>query len=377
MAIDPISELRRLRSLNGDSVALAVDRAINEIKHGRFVAITAGPRALVVTALETASAAVIERLRAAAVERAALLLTAERAGALDQRFSGPVSIPLRLLDAASLAQAAGLDGTAATRTLGVGIEPWQGDAAAANAAFMLAKLARVVPAMVGFESTVPVTDQSVMRVDLAAIERIARGPLPELKATSTSRVPLQDAEDCTITLFRDTVGGSEHLAVTIGHPDPASNVPVRMHSACLTGDVLGSLRCDCGEQLRSAVRRIADLGGGILLYLDQEGRGIGLANKLRAYTIQDEGLDTLDADRHLGFRPDERNHGVAAAILSAMGITRIDLLTNNPQKIEALRGLGIDVAGRLPLVATSNVHNERYLRAKRERAGHWSEDSDG
>jgi GTP cyclohydrolase II len=147
---------------------------------------------------------------------------------------------------------------------------------------------------------------------------------------------------------------------------------VRLHSACLTGDLFGSLRCDCGEQLRTAVRRIAELGGGIQLYLDQEGRGIGLANKLRAYAIQDTGLDTLDADRHLGFRADERSYGVAAAMLGSLGVGPVQLLTNNPQKIAALRELGIDVIGRLSLITSTNVHNERYLRAKRERAGHLS-----
>jgi GTP cyclohydrolase II len=138
----------------------------------------------------------------------------------------------------------------------------------------------------------------------------------------------------------------------------------------LTGDLLGSLRCDCGEQLRTAVARIETLGGGVLLYLDQEGRGIGLPNKLRAYVLQDGGLDTVDADRHLGFLADERSYDVAAALLTELGYRRIRLLTNNPQKINALREHGIEVTGRVPLVTTSNTHNERYLRAKLERAGH-------
>ena len=145
---------------------------------------------------------------------------------------------------------------------------------------------------------------------------------------------------------------------------------MRLHSACLTGDLLGSLRCDCGEQLRTAVARIGALGGGVLLYLDQEGRGIGLPNKLRAYVLQDGGLDTVDADHHLGFLADERSYDVAAALLTELGYKRIRLLTNNPQKINSLRDHGIEVVGRLPLVTTSNTHNERYLRAKHERAGH-------
>jgi GTP cyclohydrolase II len=186
---------------------------------------------------------------------------------------------------------------------------------------------------------------------------------------------LADAEESRIAVFRDEHGLGEHVALVIGNPDLSGIVPVRLHSACLTGDLLGSLRCDCGEQLRSAVSRIASLGGGVLLYLDQEGRGIGLANKLRAYAVQDTGLDTVDADRHLGFHADERNYDVAAALLQELGISRIRLLTNNPQKISALQEHGIDVVDRVPLVVSMNSHNERYLRAKRERSGHLTDDA--
>jgi GTP cyclohydrolase II len=191
-----------------------------------------------------------------------------------------------------------------------------------------------------------------------------------LQLLSRARVPLTDAVDSEIAVFRDEHSLAEHVAVIIGKPDSEDPVPVRLHSACLTGDLLGSLRCDCGEQLRTAVARIATLGGGVLLYLDQEGRGIGLPNKLRAYVLQDGGLDTVDADRHLGFLADERSYDVAAALLHELGFGRIRLLTNNPQKINSLREHGIEVVGRLPLVTTSNSHNERYLRAKHERAGH-------
>ena len=168
-------------------------------------------------------------------------------------------------------------------------------------------------------------------------------------------------------MFRDEHSLAEHVAVVIGQPDPASVVPVRLHSACLTGDLLGSLRCDCGEQLRTAVARIGALGGGVLLYLDQEGRGIGLPNKLRAYVLQDGGLDTVDADQHLGFLADERSYDVAAALLTSSAISRIRLLTNNPQKINSLRDHGIEVVGRLPLV-TSEQHAQRALLAREARA---------
>ena len=195
----------------------------------------------------------------------------------------------------------------------------------------------------------------------------------DLSLISRARVPLVHAVDTDIVLFRQRHGFGEHLAILIGDPNLKAAVPVRLHSACLTGDVLGSLRCDCGDQLKRAVSRMVSLGGGVLLYLDQEGRGIGLANKLRAYDLQDAGLDTLDADKHLGFLPDERTYDVAALMLRELGIQRIRLLTNNPYKIRALTQLGIQVAGRMPLVAPVNTHNQRYLQAKLDRAGHLAE----
>jgi GTP cyclohydrolase II len=229
-----------------------------------------------------------------------------------------------------------------------------------------------VPALVGVRVDAAAA-RGVIAITTEEIARHAAIAQRSLKLVSRARVPLADAVDSEIALFRDEYGSAEHLAVLIGKLEAGGVVPVRLHSACLTGDLLGSLRCDCGEQLRTAVARIAALGGGVLLYLDQEGRGIGLPNKLRAYVLQDEGLDTVDADRHLGFLADERSYDVAAALLRQLGIERIRLLTNNPQKIDGLREHGIEVVGRLPLIATANSHNERYLRAKLERAGHLAE----
>jgi len=188
-------------------------------------------------------------------------------------------------------------------------------------------------------------------------------------------VPIAAHEDCQLVLFREIDGDVEHVAILVGTPRPDQPVPVRLHSSCLTGDLLGSLRCDCGDQLRRAIDHLAEVGG-VLLYLSQEGRGTGLANKLRAYRLQDGGLDTIEADHHLGFRGDERDFAIAVAMLRALGIERITLLTNNPSKIAALRRGGIDVAGRLPLIAPVNRHNSRYLRTKRERAGHLHPDDE-
>jgi GTP cyclohydrolase II len=272
-------------------------------------------------------------------------------------------------DLEGLKALAGMPGGARQTLAALAFEPWPGDEEQVLAAFGLAKAARLVPALIGFESKL-VSDDSLLCVSMAAILEHAAAARNGIQLISEARVPLAGSEQSRVALYRDEHGGSEHVAVIIGEPDLAASVPVRLHSACLTGDLLASLRCDCGEQLATAVAHIAKLGGGILLYLDQEGRSIGLANKLRAYSIQDTGVDTYDADRHLGFSPDERSYDVAAAMLQRLGVGRVRLLTNNPSKIDALSEHGIDVVDRIPLLAEPNVHNENYLRTKRERAGH-------
>ncbi|HKS88585.1 MAG TPA: GTP cyclohydrolase II, partial [Stellaceae bacterium] len=191
-----------------------------------------------------------------------------------------------------------------------------------------------------------------------------------LTRVAEARVPLADAEDARLVAFRPGDGGSEHLAILIGAPDPEAPVLVRLHSSCFTGDVLSSLRCDCGEQLRGAIAAIAEAGGGALLYLAQEGRGIGLVNKLRAYQLQDAGFDTLDANEQLGFDADERVYLPAAEMLRQLGFRTVRLLTNNPDKVAALERYGIRVVERVPHVFPANGHNERYLRTKATRSGH-------
>jgi GTP cyclohydrolase II len=166
-------------------------------------------------------------------------------------------------------------------------------------------------------------------------------------------------------------GGREHLAIVVGDPPRGQPVLTRLHSECLTGDVLGSLRCDCGEQLRGALQVIAEAGAGVLLYLAQEGRGIGLINKLRAYCLQDQGFDTVDANLRLGFEADERLFTVAATMLNRLGFVKVRLLTNNPAKVDSLENLGIVVTERVPHAFPANPHNAHYLEAKRKRSGHY------
>ena len=244
----------------------------------------------------------------------------------------------------------------------------------------LVRLGSLLPAVVSVaadpDSTVELRTllhtHSVLSTTTDAIDAMAANARVELTYVSDGPVPLADAEDARLLCFREANGLLEHVAVVIGTseswPDP---VPVRLHSACLTGDLFGSLRCDCGEQLRGSLRVFAASGGGILLYLAQEGRGIGLGNKLRAYLLQQEGLDTIDADGALGFGADERRYDAGIEILRHLGISRVQLLTNNPEKVRALRGGGIEVIDRRPIFGTVNRHNLPYVMAKVQRAGHW------
>jgi GTP cyclohydrolase II len=191
-----------------------------------------------------------------------------------------------------------------------------------------------------------------------------------LTQVSQARVPLENAEDAQVIAFRPRDGGIEHLAIIIGKVDPLKPVLVRLHSECFTGDLVGSLRCDCGSQLRGAIAEMSKAGSGILLYLAQEGRGIGLVNKLRAYQLQDSGFDTVDANLQLGFDADERNYLPAAQMLQMLGIHKVRLMTNNPAKVDSLQRCGIEVSERVPHSYPSNKHNDQYLRVKAKKSGH-------
>ena len=237
------------------------------------------------------------------------------------------------------------------------------DPETARAALRLATLAGMLPAFflregAGHSETVLTLE------DIDAHEDAGR-----LVIAARARLPVSQAEKAELVAFRSPEMAGEHVALVIGDPD--GNPPlVRLHSECLTGDVLGSLKCDCGPQLDAAIARIAESGWGILLYLRQEGRGIGLINKLRAYALQDQGFDTVDANTRLGFAVDLRNFRVAARMLDLLGQRAVRLLTNNPDKVRTLVSAGIDVTERVPHKLPANPHNERYLATKRDRTGH-------
>ncbi|MCW8844010.1 MAG: GTP cyclohydrolase II, partial [Rhodobacteraceae bacterium] len=191
-----------------------------------------------------------------------------------------------------------------------------------------------------------------------------------LNPVISARLPLEVSEAGRLHIFRPDDGAEEHYAIEIGHPDRSQPVLSRLHSACFTGDVLGSLKCDCGPQLRGALAQMGREGAGVLLYLNQEGRGIGLANKMRAYSLQDQGFDTVEANHRLGFEDDERDFRIGAAILKDMGFASVRLLTNNPRKVAMMEDHGIAVAERVPLKVGENAHNRAYLATKASKSGH-------
>ncbi len=231
----------------------------------------------------------------------------------------------------------------------------------ATAALILARLAGLLPALW------LVNADSHVAVEPDEIEQAMAAPVATIIARAN--LPLEDLPPSQMVAFRDPATGEEHVALVVGAFGGKPPL-VRLHSECLTGDVFGSLKCDCGPQLREALRILGAAGGGVLLYLRQEGRGIGLANKLRAYALQDRGLDTVDANRRLGFADDERNYGMAAAMLRALGVDKIRLLTNNPNKLAALEREGIEVVERVAHHMPTNPHNADYIATKRKRSGH-------
>lgn len=242
-----------------------------------------------------------------------------------------------------------------------------------DAAMSLAKAAQLLPAMLMWRIPAAARD-ALLRQGLGYLP--ARDVLDELSsergfgAVSSAALPMVCSAAGRVKVFRPDNGGAEHYAITVGTIAPEQPVLARLHSACFTGDVLGSLKCDCGPQLQAALAAMGQAGGGVLIYLNQEGRGIGLANKMRAYALQDAGLDTVQANHQLGFEDDERDFRVGATVLSSLGIRRVRLLTNNPAKMRILASHGIDVVERVPLQVGQTQQNAHYLATKALKSGH-------
>ncbi len=239
-------------------------------------------------------------------------------------------------------------------------------------AIALTKSARLLPAVV----VVPVDDGRAFAAahGLTCIEHTMAAPhltqRSALQEVVAARLPMEVSEAGRLHVFRPEDGGEEHYAIEVGRPDRDKPVLARLHSACFTGDLMGSLKCDCGPQLRGALTQMGAEGAGVLLYLNQEGRGIGLANKMRAYFLQDQGFDTVEANHRLGFEDDERDFRLGSDILKSLGFNSVRLLTNNPAKIAMMERTGIAVTERVPLKVGETAHNRGYLATKAAKSGH-------
>jgi GTP cyclohydrolase II len=342
--------------------------ALAALRAGRPVRIE-GPVPVAILAVETATQELLDLLDAD--RRATLLISGARAAALNLANerdaadpSGPVVIGHADWLDAKTALALADPGRDLDRAPIGPLHPVAADCAeTARAALDLARSSGLLPALWLLAPTA-----AQVSVSVEEIERERKEPSVELVARA--RLPLEGLPPTQIVVFRASDDGQEHVALVIGAFGGKPPL-VRLHSECLTGDVFGSLKCDCGPQLKEALHIIGASGGGLLLYLRQEGRGIGLANKIRAYSLQDRGLDTVDANRRLGFADDERDYGHAAAMLRALGIDSVRLLTNNPAKVAGLEAAGIAVTGRVAHQMPANPHNADYLATKRKRSGHF------
>ena len=349
----------------GPADHIAVERGLSEFRSGRPVVINSrlgSVAALPIDGMTDGRLAAFRQLCAPA--KLHVVVTASRARALGLDANGPVGLALpENTNAATLfALVADVRVRPPAEISNAGTN--------ATAAIELAKLAQRLPALIVADVTKNAANTGVlMRVGSDAVLQFRRMAIDSLAVAAEADVPLNGAISARFLIFRDAIGGSS-TAVIVGEPDKTHPIPLRLHSACLTGDVFGSRRCDCGDQLRLSLTRLDEEGGGIILYLEQEGRGLGLTNKMRAYALQDDGLDTLDANTMLGFDDDERDYGIAVRMLQILGCTRVMLMTNNPAKLDWLTKAGIEVCGRIPLHGPVNADNRRYLTAKAMRAGH-------
>ncbi len=345
---------------------LAVDRAISELRAGRPLLLTGGEGSAIAVSAELLDASFVESLNTFAAGSARLALPParlRRLGSAGRKIPGVVALPT--IDMARIEQLVlKVDGKLdAPIALATAID---------ISALELAALSLIIPALV----IVPVelsavADEPLVRVEITAINSFRKTQVEELSIVGRAPVPLEDAPQTEFVIFRGGEGLRDQVAIIVGQLNYEEPINVRMHSACLTGDLFGSLKCDCGDQLRETVRWMAENGGGILLYLDQEGRGNGLSNKMRAYRLQSEGWDTYDADEVLGFDLDQRRFDFAAEMLKQLGVKRVVAMTNNPIKIGAIKHAGLEVQASRRVLGRPNKHNVQYLESKRDRAGHY------
>jgi GTP cyclohydrolase II len=365
----PASKVPASNSLLGleqEIDTVTVDRALSELRSARPVMIRNGKTSALVLSAELVEPRLLGRLNRISNGLGRLVLSParlRRIGSTSRKVAGIIALPeldINRIEQLALKVEAKMDAPIApANTLDL-------------AGLELAGLALIMPAVI----VIPVKAEDFRRehlttVDASAINAYRAKQISSMQIVGRAPVPLEGATDTEFVVFRGGEGLRDQVAIIVGKPDLTQPVPVRLHSACLTGDLFGSLKCDCGDQLRETVRWMADNEGGILLYLDQEGRGNGMSNKMKAYRLQSEGWDTYDADEVLGFDLDQRHFDFAAEMLKQLGVTRVTALTNNPIKIGAIRAAGLEVAASRRVLGRPNAHNVRYLASKRDKAGHY------
>jgi GTP cyclohydrolase II len=362
-----VNEKERVRVSNsianfGSADQIAAERAIAEFRAGRGVVIRDQLQRALAVAGEAVDTSTANWLDDFADGTARLVLTASRLRRIGVDRRGAGSIALRRVQAQRIEQlvarpGARLDGRVSPAS------------ALEEASLELTRLALILPATV----VIPLSEVNVhpfLEVAAGTLRNYRQQALSDLSVVGRAPVPLDGAPDTEFVVFRGGEGMRDQIAIIVGKPNLAETVTVRLHSACLTGDLFGSLKCDCGDQLRGTVRFMAENDGGILLYLDQEGRGNGIANKIRAYQLQARGFDTYDADEVLGFEHDQRRFDFAAKMLKKLGVARVRVMTNNPMKIAALEAAGLAVVATERILGRATDENVGYLASKRDRAGH-------
>jgi len=345
-----------------------IARARNDLRIGVPVCMEGS----IIVAVESLTQDRFEALMALGRDKARLVLTSRRASTLRARAYDGDLARIKLPGDVTLAwlRASADPATDLAHPMkGPYVSDREGTADVHRAAIALCKQAFLLPAALVIEGAGD--------ADFAAEHGFVTAPLLDtdpavviLDETAAARVPLAVSSAGRVHVFRPRDGAEEHYAIEIGQPDRAAPVLSRLHSACFTGDVIGSLKCDCGPQLRAALAQMGDEGQGVLLYLNQEGRGIGLANKMRAYALQDQGFDTVEANHRLGFEDDERDFRIGAEILKSLGFSSVRLMTNNPGKVRMMEATGVQVAERVPLRVGETAQNAGYLATKAAKSGH-------
>jgi GTP cyclohydrolase II len=344
---------------------VSVERALAEFRSSRPVVIVDGDQAILMCGVEGLDPALSRDLDMLAEGKARLVLPAARLRrlGLERTTPGIVSLPIvdaERIEALALKIESRIDAPVSP------VQPLD------EVALELARLALTIPAVVTMPADLSILPERLfVRVTAAAVIGYRSSQVKAMQMVGRAPVPLEGAPETEFVVFRGGEGLRDQVAIIVGKPDLTDAVNVRMHSACLTGDLFGSLKCDCGDQLRETVQWMAKNEGGILLYLDQEGRGNGIANKMRAYKLQSQGWDTYDADEVIGFDFDQRRFDFAAVMLTQLGVSKVSLMTNNPEKIGAMKAAGITLVESKRVLGRPNPNNVRYLESKRDRAGHY------